>query len=211
MAPDRVAIVEALAKLPPKHRLAVVLRSGELPRPDGVVRAFAYDLSDDGTAVGWDGGSRALVWTADGAVRALPGPQGLKVSAIAINGPWVVGAAAQPQGLDLPGSGQQAIRWDLRTGDYAEIPDILLAVGVTPRGWVLAHARVEIKDSTTRSRFLHPPLVQMPGKRIALPSPAGANQDDAGAQVVSDDGRTIAGEGKLPGSGHGTVIRWTCS
>jgi RNA polymerase sigma factor (sigma-70 family) len=184
---------------PPKVRFAgpnPVVR--ELPAPDsGTVRLYARGIGDDGTVVA-SAADRAVIWTPEGKPRELAVPSGWKATAVGIRGEWVVGLALhQPIDPYYHMESRTVLRWNLRTGEVTQVAGLDGVAGVTAHGWVLG--------STRGGRS----FVDMNGKRLELPTPAGAS--DAYVSFISDDGRVIGGETKVQPGGANVAIRWTCS
>jgi hypothetical protein len=156
-----------------------------------------------------NGIEQAYMWAPDGAVHQLPVPEidggpATASRAFRVYAGWATGIAARgvaKAGAPAPMGATATVRWNLRTGEVQVIPGLDGPVeGVNAYGWMVGsdpkgHA-VLVSDAGT----------------ITLPSLASPVQaSDNIASVVSDDGRTIAGQSVL-GDRDRTVraVVWHC-
>jgi len=183
---------------------AVVWRSstqrGELlPEPSGTTNSNAVDVDEDGTIVGnVVNGARATpyVWLPDGTHHALPIDKDSSGQVYGIRGGWVIGT------ITAAGGTRQAVRWNLRTGDFRPLPMNGRPNAVNAHGWVTGtdaqgRAIVVIGDSL---QVLSLPDLEYhkSGEQTNMP------------MTISDDGRTIGGQAfDREGLMRGVV--WRCS
>ncbi|HCT76784.1 MAG TPA: hypothetical protein DGG94_03355 [Micromonosporaceae bacterium] len=181
-----------------------------LKLPAGESFGRATGISEEGLIVGYamrasqDAPTRALVWMTDGSFLELPppaeyaNPAPFQVMAGTIRGEWVAGRMLTQRGSDPVG-----LRWNLRTGKVETIPGVLFILAINEHGWMGASENtLEIRLSPDHAV----PLaidIKDGSKDPAYPS----------VQVLSDDGRTVAGELTIK-YGDGTeqaAVLWRCN
>lgn len=172
----------------------------DLPLPVGTSHGEATDIDEDGTVVGFvgdaTGADRAYRWTPEGAGRNLlvPAGTGKDSRALVVRGGWVAGWVAG----NNPGE-FLALRWQLSTRDVQAFPRLFTAAaGVNADGW--------LTGTDQQGRAL---LVAGDGD-LSLPGlveDIGMNSDRA--EVLSDDGHTIAGQATDNANRLRAVV-WRC-
>jgi hypothetical protein len=180
----------------------LAIRSGRtgvlrpLQLPPGFATAIPIGLSDDGTATAHgavpDGLETSFVWTANGALRVLPGTTtGVDVLVQASAGRWAVGIES-----DRATGAVTPLRWDLRTQSVQQLPAGLTPESVNPVGTVGGRAG-PAEDAA---------LVQN-GAVVQLPRPAGTIAADATALTTAG-----AAAGSVIDAEFLThAVTWTCS
>jgi hypothetical protein len=172
-----------------------------LATPAGDWQGEAYGIDDDGTIVGTvqsGGVEAAVVWYPDGSVHELAksnsGPSNSGpmdgARAFRLYAGWATGMA-----------GRVAVRWNVHTGTAQPIPELSPPVeGVNRYGWVVG-----------TDQKGHAVLVSDAGA-LTLPSLVSQVQGtDNIAYVISDDGRTIAGQSVLGDQDHTVrAVVWHC-
>ncbi|HLL69547.1 MAG TPA: hypothetical protein VK453_28080 [Micromonosporaceae bacterium] len=181
--------------------------------------AIASDIADDGTVVGTLGdGTRPYVWAPDGTGRPLAGPDSQSTGKVlAVAGPWAYGwagtATSPPVARSAPssppaggtakdkneaGSVPRWVRWHLPTGQVEVLSGIDPA-GINATGLVVG---------TLGSAQTGGPAVLRDGAPVALPR-LEERYNRGTASVISDDGRTIAGD-NWANDAPGELVRWRC-
>lgn len=186
VAPDRSSVIVPTSWQPGSDE-PVDLQ----PRPSGE----AYDVADDGTAVGTGSGGDGqlgFVWRQRGDSGPLPRPEGVperaSMSARAINGPWILGAADGT-----------AVRWNLDSGqtDLAEGVEINEHSALNQRGWFVG----------TRG---YDAVLAVDGEVTGLPGLGERYMHHP--ESLSADGTVIGGYATVPKAPAAEVpVYWTCA
>ncbi|HEU4426822.1 MAG TPA: hypothetical protein VFR67_30175 [Pilimelia sp.] len=170
----------------------------DLPLPGKTWSGEAIAIGEDGTILGKVGQTRdaeqGYVWRPDGTTQLLPKPSGTSTfRPFDMNGDWVTGLGESGNGQLTP------VLYNLRTGRFTRwsatgaIPSAVNAVG-----WVVG--------STNDGRAF---LSSSGGMRM-LPDLNNHKSPTANhAKTISDDGRTIAGQGD-DAKGVIQAVVWRC-
>ena len=179
-----------------------------LPMPESAWEGTAADITADGrTIVGalhppHSALNRPYVWPVDGTPRELPlpvveGTTALGALAVTITGDWVAGTAALTNGRD-----DVPVRWNLRTGEVRAFPALRIAGPKTSAdGWMTA-------------RDDHGLAILILGARatVALPRlPDGPKRHLDVAEVISQDGLSVAGNASSAAAGGTLPVVWHCT
>jgi uncharacterized membrane protein len=178
------------------------VRPVPLSMPDKTYRGAARDIDEDGTVVATLTDDRdvdhAFAWLPDGDRVALKppatngGPAFTSMAAFSIRNGWITGWANR-------GNGQEAVRWNLRTG----VATVFRDFNVRPSqantfGWMVG------SDVAGQALFVSE------NGPLKLPDlVAHRNSFDNIANTVSDTGRTIGGQ-SLGTDGKIRAVIWTC-
>ncbi len=174
-----------------------------LPLPkDAEVKGIA----DDGTLIGTLSDRWAYRWDAKGHGTRLSEPAGwYRARAYAVQGDWVLGELvryATPPTAPLPADKPDVVPvlWNLRTGQFVELPQITMGVAVTASGLVLG-----FRDDQQLPGTDAPVLVQ--GSTVRQLPLAGKELDGIG---MSGSGLVIANT-RIPGTkGDPQLSTWQC-
>jgi len=172
-----------------------------LPLPGKNWWGEAIAVADDGTILGLvhdvaKDQDRAYVWAADGTARLLPPPPGSSTfRPFDMNREWVTGMSD----VGGPKSGQIPVIYNLRTGTFTPVRNATgIPQAVNAIGWAVG--------STTNGRAF---LLTNRGQ-ITLPDFDNHRSPVANmATTISDDGRTIAGQGD-DAKGVIQPVVWRC-
>jgi hypothetical protein len=179
----------------------------ELPLPDSHPRGTAVDIDEDGTVIGTvidrdgSGQERAYRWAPDGTGELLPlptfkGQRAYSFRPQSIRNGWVTGLAGldadQTEGHTIP------VRLHLFSGRFVDFPNLSLwPQAGNAQGWVVGSAD-GLAGLLTDDGLLRLPV-------FAKPQSPTSNL----AVVVSDDGRTIGGQGDNA-DGNPQALLWRC-
>ncbi|MDG4828703.1 hypothetical protein O7627_05200 [Solwaraspora sp. WMMD1047] len=179
----------------------------DLPLPESHPRGAAVDIDEDGTVIGTvidrdgSGQERAHLWAPDGTSQLLPlptfkGQRAYSFRPQSIRNGWVTGLAGleadQTEGLTIP------VRLHLASGRFVDFPDLTLwPQAGNAQGWVVGSAD-GLAGLLTDDGLLPLPV-------FAKPQSPTSNL----AVVVSDDGRTIGGQGD-DADGNPQALLWRC-
>ncbi|MBU2669616.1 hypothetical protein KOI35_39510 [Actinoplanes bogorensis] len=187
---DIVINAEPIANIEGKDSIALLWKAGtttavKLPLPP---EANIYDISDTGPVVGATfkngQGDFPYVWQRTGSGKRLTIPDGTRAIAHAIRGDWAAGGI-----WPATGEGKPAL-WNLRTGQFTQLPGNGPADDVNSTGVVVAAGQV-IRD----------------GKPVKLPVPAG---EEASARAVSDTGLVVGHTQGRNDDERGDPRVWQC-
>jgi hypothetical protein len=186
----------------------------ELPMPDGYQAdhlLWAVAIDDDQTVVGTQvmstKMSRALLWSPDGTVSELPVPEefGPDHTSYAddIRAGWILGRVYDPA------AGTSGVtRWHLPSGEISIGSGLSEAQAINAQGWLAG----TIGDNQFDKR----PAIEVDGRVVELPYPTGTEPQvtdwqGVGADVISDDGRFVAGNVLNSDRRVGYIaVRWLC-
>jgi len=157
--------------------------------------ATAEDIDDDGTVVGTLDG-RPYVWEPDGGGRFPLMPRiGTDLERLQIRNGWLITRTRSQSGVYL-------MRWNLRTGDTAELRQFAdRKTMITAFGWFTGYDEQMRATLTTPTATLVLPALN--------PTQAGLITNTT--QAISDDGRMIAGETRDPVLRVPVAVAWNCS
>ncbi|SCG74584.1 hypothetical protein [Micromonospora coxensis] len=162
-------------------------RPGTVEVLDVPATAWALGVTRDGTVVGTSGDWETARWSGwarylDGRRESLTVPGARSVNVDAAEGHWAVGR------VDLGGSDQMRVRWDLRDRSWSRLADELPWVAdVNARGVVVGGDRV----------------VRGGDSRVL---PGGGDRIGVGASAIADTGAIV---GFRNDHGRVTPVRWT--